>query len=139
MDDYLPIFQMPGKAWFVLLAADNPWGCEHEGRFLPFTTPSNCMPLLPLLERPYSEVAELIQIKLGEAAKDVNLIETFPFDLLIHHALTWETPYWPLLAVQWLEAGCPLSDQSVTDLKRHSQSLRHRAQRLINQHTVPNA
>lgn len=100
------------------------------------------MPLLPLLERSYSEAVELIQAKLREAGKAENLTEAFPFDLLMQCALTWETSYWPSLAVQWLEADYPLSDQSVIDLrrimkdKRYSQSLRHRAQHLIERHAV---
>jgi hypothetical protein len=140
--DYLPVFQMPDKAWLVLLGADNQWGFEHEGRFLQFITASSCMPLLPMLERSYSEAIELIRAKLRETGKDENLIETFPFDLLIQRALTWETSYWPLLAVQWLEAGYPLSDQFIIDLKQlvedkhHSQNLRHRAMHLIERYTA---
>jgi hypothetical protein len=147
MDDssasnYLPIFQIPSKESFVSLGTDNQWGLEHEGRFLSFTTPSNCMPLLPMLESPYSEVVELIHAKLHEAGKDEHLIETFPFDLLIQSALTWETSYWPLLAVQWLEAGYPVSDESAIHLKpaaedNHcSQNLRHRAKHLIERHAT---
>ena len=142
MDGCFPVFQMPGKEWFVLLGADNQWGFEREGQFLPFTTSSSCMPLLPLLEKPYAEVVELIQAKLREAGKAENLTEAFPFDLLIQRALTWETSYWPSLAVRWLETDYPLSDQTVIDLRRigkdkhYDQNLRHRAQHLIERHTA---
>lgn len=144
-NDYLPVLQMPGKEWFVLLGAGQQWGFEREGRFLPFVTPSSCMPLLPMLERSHSAIVNLIQAKLCEAGQADNLIATFPFDLLIQRALTWEDSYWPLLAVQWLEAGYPMSDRFVIDLKQivedkhYSQNLRHRAQHLIKPHTTQDA
>jgi hypothetical protein len=139
---YLQVFRIPGKNWFVLLSPDNQWGFEHEGKFLPFATPSSCMPLLPMLDRPHSEMADLIKAKLHETGRGDKLIETFPFDFLIQCALTQETSYWPMLAVQWLENGYPLSESILVDLKhipdnkRYSQNLRHRTKHLIKKHTV---
>ena len=138
LDKCVRVFQIPGKNWFVLLSSDNQWGLEHEGRFLPFSTPSSCMPLLPMLVWSHSEMLNLIKTKLQEA----HLVEAFPFDLLIQRALTWGDSYWPLLAVQWLENGYPHSESILVDLKhipedkRYSQNLRHRVKHLIKKYSM---
>lgn len=142
MTSYLQVFRLPGKNWFVLLSPDNQWGLEHEGKFLPFTTPSSCMPLLLMLDRPHSEMVDLIKARLHETGRGDGLIETFPFDFLIQCALTQGNSYWPMLAVQWLENGYPRSDQMISALKhipddkRYSQNLRHRVKRLIENYSM---
>src|SRR5262245_59199255 len=53
-------------------------------------------------------------------------------DVLIA-GLSWETQYWPALAVQWLEQGAPVDAEiaalleKVASQKHFPQSLRHKA------------
>lgn len=140
ISNHNPIFKVPQKAWWVLLSLDYRWGYEKEDEFISFSSPSVCIPLLPLLELSYPEAVILVQQGLNQAGADLNLLSIFPFNDLLHLALNWETDYWVSLAVRWLENGYPISEELVDCLKpwqeekKHSQGLRHRAQRLIKQY-----
>jgi hypothetical protein len=84
------------------------------------------MMLLPLLERPYRQIA---------AAVAAETLSAPPWDELLAFALGWPTEYWPGLALAWLEDGYPLGGvrAAVTLLRDdsgRSQPLRHRALRL---------
>jgi hypothetical protein len=86
---------------------------------------ADLMMLLPLLERPYQQLAELT-----EASCPGRL-----WDELLRFALDWPTEYWPGLAVTWVEDGYPLAPVRdalavVEGDPRRSQPLRHRALRL---------
>jgi hypothetical protein len=137
---YHSIFKLPQKEWWVLLSLDNQWGYEKESRFISFTSPPACIPLLPLLELSYPEAVTSIQQSLNQAGVNLNLLNTFPFNDILYLALNWETEYWASLAVKWLENGYPVSEEFVSCLKmwqeekKHSQALRHRAGRLIKQY-----
>jgi hypothetical protein len=138
--DYRAIFQLPQKEWWVLLSLDNQWGYEKENRFVAFTSPPACIPLLPLLELSYSESVTSIQHGLDQAGVNPNLLSTFPFNHILYLALNWEREYWAALAVKWLEDGYPISEEFLDRLKmwqkekKLSQALRHRAGRLIKQY-----
>lgn len=140
-DNYIRVFSIHGQNWSVLLSRDNQWGFEYEGEFRSFETPAGCLPLLPLLEISYSQAIEVVRAGLRQAGVDGLGVESFPFEQLMQRALTWETSYWPTLAVEWLENGYPLSNQfkaaleQITIDKRYSQNLRHRAAHLIKQHS----
>jgi len=57
--------------------------------------------------------------------------------------LRWETPFWPGLAVGWLEQGLPVDTeiaaclQSVVERAKWPQKLRHRAQALLSARRHP--
>ncbi len=131
------VFHVSKKKWWVLLTQDGKWGFEKEAKFVEFTTPSMCIPLLPLLELPRSEAVELVCEELKRISVDPEVANSFPFYNIVHLALCWKTDYWPMLAVDWLESGYPISEEFVDCLselqskKSFSQSLRHRAGRLI--------
>lgn len=72
--------------------------------------------LIILLEKPLSDYA-------SDLAKVREILVA---------GLTWESPYWPELAVRWIETGAPI-DLGICDLldqfkdKPFPQNLRHRA------------
>lgn len=137
---YHSIFQLPQKKWWVLLSLDNQWGYEKENEFIALTSLPVCIPLLPLLELSHPEAVTSIQQGLHQAGVNLNLLSTFPFNYILQLALSWSTDYWPSLAVKWLEHGYPISEELVNCLKtwqeekKHSQTLRHKAGRLIKQY-----
>ena len=73
--------------------------------------------LIRELEQPFSTYA-------GNAAKVREVLVA---------GLTWEMPYWPELAVRWIEEGAPIDEEisklldSISEVKHFPQSLRHRA------------
>ena len=140
-ETYVQVFSIPGKSWWVvLLLPQNVWGMEKEDRFVEFTTPNQCMPLLPMLEFTYSQALEMIRQGIQQTDVSPKLLEDFPFDNILYLALTWPTHYWPSLAVTWLEEGYPISEELINLLKithenkTYPQRLRHRSMRLINRH-----
>jgi hypothetical protein len=87
------------------------------------------MALLPLLEKPLSEIRQSYQNLDNE-----KLIE------LVNFALDWETKdYWQSLSVEWLESGLPIKAKTKEKLekifshKKYSQRLRHKVQKLLKQ------
>lgn len=131
---------MPRKNWALLLTSENEWGFEIREQFHPAKTPHDCMPLLPILEESYGDVVAVIQTGLTSIGADAHLIKMFPFDHVIQRALTWETSYWPMLAVQWLENGYPVAGEflvaleRIPQVKQYTQPLRHRVQRFLKQY-----
>lgn len=79
--------------------------------------------LLPALESPLSEYVPEVA-----SAREV-----------VMSGLDWPTPYWPELAVAWLEAGVPMDDEiakvlsRIADTKTFPQKLRHRSATLVRQ------
>jgi hypothetical protein len=73
--------------------------------------------LLPALEAPRSEY-----VPKGASVREVVMA-----------GLDWPTPYWPELAVAWLEDGTPMDDDIVdlllriADTKTFPQNRRHRS------------
>src|SRR5215471_10438991 len=94
----------------------------------------NYMPLLPVLERPYSPVVaqlvdELIAVGLPRAE-----VERISLRELVVFALTGPLKWgWGENAVSWIEAGFPIDDEIASELewaaqdKRFPQRVRHRA------------
>lgn len=78
--------------------------------------------LLPALEAPRSEY-----VAAGASVRDVVVA-----------GLDWPTPYWPELAVAWLEDGAAMDDEiadlllRIADTKTFPQNLRHRSAALAN-------
>src|SRR5688500_20291702 len=107
------VFKLPQKEWWILISLDGQWGYEQENRFIAFTSPLTCIPLLPLLELSYPEAVASIQQGLNQAGVNLNLLSTFPFNHTLQLALNWNTEYWPSLAVKWLENGYPISEEFV--------------------------
>ena len=76
--------------------------------------------LLPALESPLSEFVPEVA-----SAREV-----------VMSGLDWPTPYWPELAVTWLEDGMPMDDEiawvllRIADTKTFPQNLRHRSEAL---------
>jgi hypothetical protein len=143
LDSCLQVFHVSGKTGFVWLNRDNQWGFERDGEFHRFATPTSCMFLLPLLQSSYPENVAVIRTGMRNVGMDDDgLVTSFPFDAIVICALTWEDSYWPLLAVQWLENGYPLSDpitialRHIPEDKRYSQNLRHRAKHLIKKYSM---
>jgi hypothetical protein len=97
---------------------------------------------LPLLESSYLEIIEVIRQGLHHVRVDDEVASSFPFETVILCALTLSTSYWPVLAVQWLENGYPLSDpitialNHIPEDKRYSQNLRHRIKHLIKKYSM---
>ncbi len=133
---YERVFRLPGKVWGILLSESFEWGLCQEGRFRPFATPKDCMPLLPLLELAYTEVEALIGRGLEQVRRSPARSMSFPYDDLLHLALSWPSDYWPSLAIRWFEEGYPISERllehlrALRDNELLSQRLRHRAGKL---------
>jgi hypothetical protein len=74
-------------------------------------------PLLVHLESPFAEYTS-------------GLV---PAKAVVLAGLRWETDYWPSLAIDWLEQGCPVDDEvhdsmlAVAANLNFSQQTRHRA------------
>jgi hypothetical protein len=97
--------------------------------------------LLPALERPYSEIVQLIKTALEDKKLPGELIEYFPAEDIIVCGLTTGMDYWADLALKWLEV-IPI-DERIADALRNttsarwaSQSVRQRAQRLARKWTA---
>jgi hypothetical protein len=81
--------------------------------------------LLPALESPLSEFVPEVA-----SAREV-----------VMSGLDWPTPYWPELAVTWLEDGLPMDDEiarmlsRIAGTKTFPQKLRHRSAALVRQWT----
>jgi len=141
MDDqrYREVFRLPEKRFAVLLSLESVRGIEQQGMFHPLTTPDRCIPLLPMLELSYEQAMSRIREELQKIDRDPQFAAHFPFDLVIMCALTWPTDYWPSLAIQWFEAGYPISEahrdalQQMGVNKNYPQRLRHRVLRLLKQ------
>ena len=85
----------------------------------------NFMPLLPLLEKPYSEVRHI---------DDAKLLA------IVEYALEWETKdYWQSLSIGWIEDGLPIKQstlqmmEAIPNDKGYTQKLRHRVIKLLKQ------
>jgi hypothetical protein len=78
--------------------------------------------LLPALEAPRSEY-----VSAGASVRDVVMA-----------GLNWPTPYWPELAVNWLEDGAAMDDEiadlllRIAETKTFPQNLGHRSAALAN-------
>jgi hypothetical protein len=95
-----------------------------------------CMPLLPLLEHPWSKGAEEVSLaaKRFDALKEKA--ESIPEEVVLF-ALSEHSQYWVGLALRWIEDGFPVSPRikemlfSVSQRKNLPQEERHTAWRLF--------
>lgn len=96
--------------------------------------------LLPALERPHSEIVQLIKTALENYELPQELIAWFPVEDIIVFGLTVGMDYWADLALKWLDlipvnARIANALSTTTDAKWASQSVRQRAQRLAREFT----
>jgi hypothetical protein len=102
--------------WIVWGGAD---GLEHAAS-------ERLVWLLPLLERPYSEIQRAVA---GDGRGEWLL------PVLVRRALSWPTPYWPSRAIGWLETGFPIAGctdelAAIETNRTLPQALRDRARHL---------
>lgn len=127
------IFRIPGKTWWVCHAQEHGWGCQIGDGMLWFSEQANFMPLLPLLEMPWQAADDLVR----RATEKHTRMTAFPFDATVLTALAWPTPYWPTVAVSWLEQKFSPPAKALEHLgtlshnKAMPQHLRHRCLALI--------
>nr|WP_319492955.1 hypothetical protein [uncultured Desulfobacter sp.] len=84
------------------------------------------MPLLPLLEKPLSDIKNIYSF-----IEEQELID------LVNYALDWKSKdYWQSLSVEWIESGIPITEtilkklEEISNDKGYSQKLRHKVKRL---------
>jgi hypothetical protein len=122
---------VPINKWGLALGvdADGAWVVVDGAQVRGVAAGRNLMMLLPLLERPHRQVADVVAA--GAPSSEVKP----PWDELLAFALGWPSEYWPGLALGWLEDGYPLAGvrdavTALRDDRGRSQPLRHRALRL---------
>jgi hypothetical protein len=127
-----PVVAINDRGLVLGIDRDGSWQVTDDGLARGPAHGPNLMMLLPLLERPYRQVADAV-VEHVPAGCPGGL-----WDELLVFALDWPTDYWPGAALGWLESGYPLSGvrravARAADDRRKSQPLRHRALRLDRQ------
>lgn len=136
MEIWTRVFRLPDKEWWILCSSEQKWGYARQEHFVAFGTPIDCMPLLPMLEGSYAQAVALVLDGLKYAGLPSNQLNSFPFQEMVHLALSWETEYWVALGVKWLETGYPLSNDLSAQVRKVGANkgftiqLRHRALKL---------
>ncbi len=133
---WLPIGSLNSRESPIGLSADGYWVVSaKDNTVVKLLEGQPPVFLLPALERPYSEIVELIQTSLETLQLSPQLIEWFPVEEIIILGLTGGLDYWADLALNWLEVFPP--NQRIVDALRNttnakwaSQGVRQRAQRL---------
>jgi hypothetical protein len=124
-DAWRPVVSINGQGVMLGIDSDGSWQVADGEQVRGPAVGGNLMMLLPLLERPYQQIADLV------AADCPGRL----WDGLLGFALDWPTEYWPGLAMTWVEEGYPVAPvrDALAVVKgdpRRSQPLRHRALRL---------
>jgi hypothetical protein len=138
---WLPITSLNSQQSPIGLSADGYWVISaKDNTVVELLEGKPPVFLLPALERPYSEMVELIKTALEALKLPSQLIEWFPVEEIIILGLTGGLDYWADLALNWLEV-LPLNERIVETLKNTtnakwaSQGVRQRAQRLARRWT----
>ncbi|MGY0231813.1 hypothetical protein [Longispora urticae] len=124
---WLPVLEVKAGETVLAVGADGRWlvGRDEATARLATEWPTW---LLPLLERPYREVAAT-PLPAGAAPP--------PWADVVRRGLTWPTAagYWQGLALCWLEEGHPIGELAgnllwLNDAQAYPRPVRHRALRL---------
>ncbi len=111
--------------WFV---------ATGRGSF-PLEEPPGFMGVLPLLERPYSEIHQALKEALANRGISPDLAGSFPASALVIYALRTGSAYWKEQAFRWLEE-LPVSTEliepleSICNSRSLPQKLRKKARQL---------
>lgn len=129
------IFQAaPGGAHIGLEAGK--WLIETGRGSVSLEQPSGFVGLLPLLERPYSEMYQDLREALEEQGISPDLAASFPAHELVSYALRSGSAYWKEQAFTWL-SEVPASDdwieplESICENRAWPQKLRQDAARSL--------
>ncbi len=115
---------------------DGSWFVETGRGSVSLEQPSGVMGVLPLLERPYSEVYQELQASLEEHWISPRFAASFPAEMLVSFALQTGSAYWKEQAFKWVEE-LPVSEEFIDPLKKicknraWSQAVRRGAQQCL--------
>ena len=113
-----PLFEPP-IAWVANLGnvrlgvhLQGEWCVEIGGRTRVLSRPDDTMPLLPLLEMSRTEFYECLHRIAQTTVELVDVPTSFPSDLLLRFALDSSvSEYWPLMALDWIDAETTVGSQ----------------------------
>jgi hypothetical protein len=135
---WLPLVEASKSGHRMGLSMNGLWVVENHAGLVSLEEATPFIFVLPLLERPISQVKKEIHHSVGteKLAKSVETV--FPFVSIIKAGLEKRSEYWAELALGWFEELSGLEQQQLTDALKEvsrakwaSQKLRHRVMRLL--------
>ena len=110
--NFIVLIKVSGTVWFAELGQvrlglcpNSGWQISLRGKIKNILEPKDMIMLLPLLELGRQKVYEQLT-EVAKNRKDVNVMETFPENMLLKCAFEHSvSDYWPMAGLNWLESS----------------------------------
>jgi hypothetical protein len=135
LSDWLSVFELTQDRK-VGVSRDGYWVLQSRNTLVALHTQSVLRDLLLCLENPIKEIKDKLIQGLRFRSIPAELLDSFPFEKIIHTGFASESDYWAGLALNWLDEVNPtdvIKDDllEVVDSKWASQRNRQRAKQYL--------